>query len=43
VGIELEINQKRIIRAGRNWLELRKVIIESLRMALASRCTGISA
>jgi len=43
VGIELEINQKHIIRAGRNWIELRKVIIESLRMALASRCTGISA
>ncbi|MDD5268257.1 MAG: N-formylglutamate amidohydrolase [Methylococcales bacterium] len=43
VGVELEINQKHIIRAGRNWIELRKVIIESLRMALASRCTGISA
>ena len=43
VGIELEINQKHIIRAGRHWIELSKVIIESLRMALASRCTGISA
>ena len=43
VGIELEINQKHIIRAGRNWIELRKVIIESLRMALANHCTGISA
>jgi predicted N-formylglutamate amidohydrolase len=43
VGIELEINQKHIIRAGRHWIELRKVIIESLRMGLASRCTGISA
>ena len=43
IGIELEINQKHIIRAGRNWIELRKVIIESLRMALANHCTGISA
>ena len=43
VGIELEVNQKHIIRAGRNWIELRKVIIESLRMALANHCTGISA
>ena len=43
VGIELEINQKHIIRAGRHWIELRKVIIESLRMALANHCTGISA
>ena len=43
VGIELEINQKHIIRAGRHWIELRKAIIESLRMALASRCTGFSA
>ena len=43
VGIELEINQKHIIRAGRKWIELRKVIIESLRMALAGRCTEISA
>ena len=43
VGIELEINQKHIIRAGRHWIELRNVIIESLRMALANHCTGISA
>ena len=43
VGIELEINQKHIIRAGQNWIDLRKVIFESLRMALADRCTGISA
>jgi predicted N-formylglutamate amidohydrolase len=43
VGIELEINQKHIIRAGQNWIDLRKAIIESLRMALASRCTGIFA
>jgi predicted N-formylglutamate amidohydrolase len=37
VGIELEINQKHIIRAGRHWTELRKVIIESLYRALANR------
>jgi predicted N-formylglutamate amidohydrolase len=38
VGIELEINQKHIIGAGRHWTALRKVIIESLYRALASRC-----
>src|SRR5664280_2596690 len=38
VGIELEINQKHIIRAGQPWTELRKVIVESLCRALASRC-----
>jgi predicted N-formylglutamate amidohydrolase len=37
VGIELEINQKHIIRAGRHWTALRKVIVESLCRALASR------
>jgi len=35
VGIELEINQKHVIRAGRHWTELRKVIVESLCSALA--------
>ena len=43
VGIELEINQKHIIRADRDWTELRKVVVESLCSALASRCAGISA
>ncbi len=43
VGIELEINQKRIIRAGQHWNELRKVVVESLCRALASRCAEISA
>ncbi len=38
LGIELEINQKHIIRAGHHWTELRKVIVESLCRALASRC-----
>jgi predicted N-formylglutamate amidohydrolase len=38
VGIELEINQKHIIRTGRHWIALRKVIVESLCRALASRC-----
>jgi predicted N-formylglutamate amidohydrolase len=40
VGIELEINQKHVIRAGRHWAALRKVIVESLRGALASRRAG---
>ncbi|MFA5985094.1 MAG: N-formylglutamate amidohydrolase [Methylococcaceae bacterium] len=35
VGIELEINQKHIFKAGRYWPTLRKVIVESLVMALA--------
>ena len=43
VGIELEINQKHIIRADRDWTELRKVVVESLCSALASRCAGIFA
>ncbi len=43
VGIELEINQKHIIRAGRHWTELRKVIVESLCRALAGHCAEISA
>lgn len=42
VGIELEINQKHVIRAGRHWAALRKVIVESLCSALASNCTVIS-
>ena len=37
VGIELEINQKHVIRASRHWTELRKVIVESLCRALAIR------
>jgi hypothetical protein len=43
VGIELEVNQKHAARAGRHWTALRKVIVESLCRALASRCAGISA
>jgi predicted N-formylglutamate amidohydrolase len=39
VGIELEINQKHIIGAGRNWPALRKVIVESLRQVLAGNST----
>ena len=35
VGIELEINQKHIINAGRHWTILRKQIIESLARVLA--------
>jgi predicted N-formylglutamate amidohydrolase len=35
VGIELEINQKHILKAGRHWATLRKVIVKSLHMALS--------
>ena len=42
VGIELEINQKHIIRAGRHWTELRKMIVESLCKALTSGHEQIS-
>jgi predicted N-formylglutamate amidohydrolase len=34
VGIELEINQKHIFKAGRHWAALRQVIVNSLRRAL---------
>lgn len=42
VGIELEVNQKHVVRAGRHWTAMRKVIIESLCTTLASRCARIS-
>ncbi len=42
VGIELEINQKHVVRAGRHWTAMREAILESLRRALASRCAEIS-
>lgn len=43
VGVELEVNQMHVVRAGRYWTALRKVILESLYRALASRCAAISA
>jgi predicted N-formylglutamate amidohydrolase len=43
VGIELEVNQIHVVRAGRHWSAFRKVIVESLRRALANRCAEISA
>jgi predicted N-formylglutamate amidohydrolase len=43
VGIDLEVNQKHVVNAGDNWTAMRKVIVESLRSALASRCAAISA
>ena len=43
VGIELEVNQKHVVRAVRHWTAMRKVILESLRGALASRGAEISA
>jgi predicted N-formylglutamate amidohydrolase len=36
VGIELEINQVHVIGARRRWAQLRAVVVESLRIALAS-------
>ncbi len=36
LGIELEINQKHVIRAGQDWTNLRKAVIESLGQTLAS-------
>jgi predicted N-formylglutamate amidohydrolase len=41
VGIELEVNQKHVFTAGRQWTALRKVIIESLCGALADGIAGI--
>jgi predicted N-formylglutamate amidohydrolase len=35
MGIELEVNQKQIFKAGRHWPALRKVIVKSLFMALS--------
>jgi predicted N-formylglutamate amidohydrolase len=43
VGIELEVNQKHAVSAGRQWSAMRKVIAGSLSRALASRWAGISA
>ena len=35
VGIELEVNQSIVIKAGRHWTALRRVLIDSLRAACA--------
>jgi predicted N-formylglutamate amidohydrolase len=43
VGVELEVNQKHVFREGPHWTALRKVIVESLSMALAGRCAANSA
>jgi predicted N-formylglutamate amidohydrolase len=37
IGIEIEINQAIVVGAPRRWAELRAAVIESLRVALASR------
>jgi predicted N-formylglutamate amidohydrolase len=42
VGIELEVNQKHVVPAARTWAALRRVIVESLLRALASRPPRIS-
>ena len=36
VGIELEVNQKIVLAAGRRWTRLRRVLIDSLRAACAA-------
>jgi predicted N-formylglutamate amidohydrolase len=36
VGIELEVNQKIVLAAGRRWTQLRRVLIDSLRAACAA-------
>ena len=36
VGIELEVNQKHVVRASRHWTAMRKAIVESLRRVLAT-------
>jgi hypothetical protein len=36
LGVELEINQKIVLAAGRRWATLRRAIIESLRIASAA-------
>lgn len=41
VGIELEINQKHVVRSARPWTTMREVIVESLRGVLANRCAQI--
>jgi predicted N-formylglutamate amidohydrolase len=35
IGIELEVNQKHVLKAGRHWPGLRKAIVKSLCMALS--------
>lgn len=34
IGVELELNQKHVLRGGRQWASLRETVIESLRAAL---------
>jgi predicted N-formylglutamate amidohydrolase len=41
MGIELEINQKHVFRAGQQWTSLRRLVVDSLRETLESRCSGI--
>lgn len=40
IGIELEINQKHILKAGRSWAALRATLIKSLRRALPGARSG---
>jgi predicted N-formylglutamate amidohydrolase len=38
VGIELEINQKHVLKGGRHWHALRQHVIEALRQAIQDSC-----
>ena len=38
VGIELEINQKHVLKGGRHWRALREHVIEALRQAIQDTC-----
>ena len=40
VGVELEINQRHVLRGGRHWAALRETIIATLRSALDPDRTG---
>ena len=43
VGIELEVNQAQAGKASQHWREMRRLVVQSLRGALASWCAGSSA
>ncbi len=43
IGIELEVNQKHVVRSARHWTAVRQVLLESLRKTFANRSAEISA
>jgi predicted N-formylglutamate amidohydrolase len=40
IGVELEVNQKHVLRGGRHWAALRETVIASLRAALDACAAG---